>query len=960
MTAMSRTPSTRPRRIRPRARVLLAAIASLAALPMGPAVAADGPAPRASASPPGSTLHLSNGGFARGELRPSGPPATIRWQAAALVDPLDFDLPSVNAVHFPAPEKLPRPDAEYCFELAGGDVLFGGLAALDGGEAVLDVPRVGRLRVRRSAIARMYRWKSGGDLVYLGPNGLDGWKQTAQGKTWKEEQGQPVTDQEGAAIRGDLQLPARSSVEFELSWKTKPDFILALGVGDDEKSVQRAFRFEVWERDLIIQRETEQEADVASVGEIAPGQGRVHLTAYLDQEKGRILVFSPDGKQLADLKVAGAQPQVLGAVSLVNKRGDVRLERIRVGRWNGEPPKPVEGDRSRIHQVDGSILYGQVARLDAASRSFVVGAGKDESRIPEGKIAAVFLSRPEGAGDRKLAAVYQDGGRFSGELDAIEASTLRLRVPGIEGAVTLPLAGLRSLVSLQPRAVPASVGGVAGILELDDLRLPGRLVDGKERPGASCLAWRPQGSAGASALRPGVAGRIVYREAPAQRPATARTAPAPPPGPGGVVAGFLNALGGTPQSSSSGGKRKSLYLRSGDVIPSEVTSIDENGVRFKTSMSASTFVPNEKVKAVELAIPGDFPIKVTKSKRERLLTLPRMQKENPPTHLIRSRNGDFIRGRVVGMDSKVLHLELRLEPRDIPRDRIGLIVWLHPEDARPKPEDAKPKADAGANPAPAAGPPPPAPASAAAPPSTAGTRVQAVCNDGIRLTFVAESFAGTAIAGKSGVLGPCNVDLKEVDELLIGGGIEKAAASLAYQQYRLVDAVEPKASQGTASDPSAGATGTEGSLVGKPAPDFELALLDGTKFSPAQHRGSVLVLDFWATWCGPCIQAMPQVEKVADEFKDRGVKLVAVNLQEEPKQIKALLERQKLHPAVALDRDGAVAEKYAANAIPQTVIIDREGKVARLFIGGGPHFDVMLREALRSVVGEAPAAPVSK
>ena len=97
---------------------------------------------------------------------------------------------------------------------------------------------------------------------------------------------------------------------------------------------------------------------------------------------------------------------------------------------------------------------------------------------------------------------------------------------------------------------------------------------------------------------------------------------------------------------------------------------------------------------------------------------------------------------------------------------------------------------------------------------------------------------------------------------------------------------------------------------------------------------------------------MPQVEQVADEFRDQGVQLVAVNLQEDPKQITAMLERHKLHPTVALDRDGVVAEKYAANAIPQTVIIDRDGNVARLFVGGGPHLGDQLREAIKAVLKE--------
>ena len=83
-----------------------------------------------------------------------------------------------------------------------------------------------------------------------------------------------------------------------------------------------------------------------------------------------------------------------------------------------------------------------------------------------------------------------------------------------------------------------------------------------------------------------------------------------------------------------------------------------------------------------------------------------------------------------------------------------------------------------------------------------------------------------------------------------------------------------------------------------------------------------MVLDFWATWCGPCLQAMPQVDRVVREFSDQDVQLIAVNLEEPAKQITSTLERHKLQMAVALDRDGVVAAKYEATAIPQTVIIE--------------------------------------
>lgn len=160
-------------------------------------------------------LHLYNGGFVHGTLVPSGRPETLRWQSPAFTAPLDFSLTSLSAVHLAVPAELPRPVGDYCFEMAGGDVAFGSLLTLDEHAAELEIAGLGRVRVDRSVINRMYRWRSSADLVYLGPNGLLGWQQPPGKEDWREEQGQPWTDREGAAIRGDFKLPARSTLEFE-------------------------------------------------------------------------------------------------------------------------------------------------------------------------------------------------------------------------------------------------------------------------------------------------------------------------------------------------------------------------------------------------------------------------------------------------------------------------------------------------------------------------------------------------------------------------------------------------------------------------------------------------------------------------------------------------------------------------------------------------------------------------
>ena len=167
--------------------------------------------------------------------------------------------------------------------------------------------------------------------------------------------------------------------------------------------------------------------------------------------------------------------------------------------------------------------------------------------------------------------------------------------------------------------------------------------------------------------------------------------------------------------------------------------------------------------------------------------------------------------------------------------------------------------------------------------------MQALQGDGNRLTFFANRFEGSILSGESDLLGNCRVDVGLIDALLLGTAIEEAAASLVFHQWRLSAAAEPLANPDGNDGENGAPAGLDSSLVGKPAPDFRLDMLDGTKFNLADHKENVLVLDFWASWCGPCLQVMPQVDKVAREFADQGVKLVAVNLAETPEQIQAAL-----------------------------------------------------------------------
>ena len=142
----------------------------------------------------------------------------------------------------------------------------------------------------------------------------------------------------------------------------------------------------------------------------------------------------------------------------------------------------------------------------------------------------------------------------------------------------------------------------------------------------------------------------------------------------------------------------------------------------------------------------------------------------------------------------------------------------------------------------------------------------------------------------------------------------------------------------------------DSALVGYAAPNFQLENLAGNEVSLANHRGEVVILDFWATWCGPCRQAMPTISDVARKYAGQGVVLYAVNLQEDPDTIRSFINESGLNVNVLLDTDGAVADAYGADAIPQTVLIDQDGTVQAIHVGLTSDLEEQLSSQIEALV----------
>lgn len=383
------------------------------------------------------------------------------------------------------------------------------------------------------------------------------------------------------------------------------------------------------------------------------------------------------------------------------------------------------------------------------------------------------------------------------------------------------------------------------------------------------------------------------------------------------------------------GNDATLYLRSGDRFPGQLVSITESTAHFESPVTAAKSVPLSEIVMWERDHESQID-SLDPETRRRLLTVPRMQRTNPPTHLIETFDGDFLRGRLVGVEGEAIVMEVRLDEKRLALPTVRRILWLEHTSGIQGEEET-------------AGSGPPVVADGSESPV-----VLAVQRSNTRLSFTPQRLADGVLSGTSRHLGECQVKLSEIDILYLGAEVAARAQAEQVAKWKMMPAKDPKFVS-EEEDASPTVSGTDAPLVGQPAPDFRLKTLDGKDIQLSAMRGEVVVLDFFATWCGPCVQAMPEVDALAEEFAQRGVKLVAVNMQEDAASVKGLMERLKLEPTVALDIDGATAEKYSVTAIPQTVVIDREGKVARLFVGGGPTFLAQLRESLEALTTEVPA-----
>ena len=143
-------------------------------------------------------------------------------------------------------------------------------------------------------------------------------------------------------------------------------------------------------------------------------------------------------------------------------------------------------------------------------------------------------------------------------------------------------------------------------------------------------------------------------------------------------------------------------------------------------------------------------------------------------------------------------------------------------------------------------------------------------------------------------------------------------------------------------------------IGGESAPDFTLRDINGSEVSLSSYRGKVVLVNFWATWCGPCKLEMPHLDKMDRELEAKGFEVISISTDDAraASKVKPLIKRGGYGFTVLLDKDTTVVSQYnPAKTLPYNVLIDRSGKIHQVYQGYNPGDETELRAAVEALLG---------
>jgi len=150
----------------------------------------------------------------------------------------------------------------------------------------------------------------------------------------------------------------------------------------------------------------------------------------------------------------------------------------------------------------------------------------------------------------------------------------------------------------------------------------------------------------------------------------------------------------------------------------------------------------------------------------------------------------------------------------------------------------------------------------------------------------------------------------------------------------------------------AGSSLASSGMEGQPAPDFALKSSTGKNLRLSEYRGDVVMINFWATWCGPCRQEMPLLDELYARYQRVGFNLLGVNIDDDSRRAMKMVDELGVNFPVLFDAGKEVSKLYEVDAMPVTILVDREGTVRYVHHGYKPGYENAYLDQIRSLLRE--------
>lgn len=945
-------------------------------------------------------LSLADGSIGYGKLLPNSENEQVTFSVDGFVTPFNFLQSSVRSIRR-IPSETVKPakieNTAWLFRLKDRQQIVGQIKALSAESLVVLTSHSGEMTIPRDQLLRIERNSQSGEMV-KGVIRADEWKDPNDSKQWKINASRISTSSSGVRLVADYSLPVRSEIRLSLRWTRKPNFAINLGVDNKTPAnaaqnqwgvpaghklptvgKKRAFAsIETWTDELAFVRESDDSSMIKNLGQLTGNS--CDLTLYLDISAGLAVAQTSDGKLH---KLTAASKMIAGklqALEIQNFGGGISIENFEICKWNGQLPIEFAEKSGLVKRNKEGDVQAIVDGWDAESKNWILKTDGESIKLPENDLVVGTVSieasdeSPTGQSETtneassgasvneasQVSLVTADGTRLHGSILKSTDGAIELKSPTTNSVVAVPVSEIREIiVASSVAASPATAVASAPPLPAESAKeskaeekaliattglseIRGTLVADMAEAPTMALVWKPNLALNSSELdyeRTGeiVSAKFVPKEVEPAEPKASINPQAQQAG------GFLQLFGiaaGAPANGQAKPARKKasevvandtgsspqIRFRSGDSAPAKILLVNESGVRFESERTSTTFAPDSTIDQIVFRTLKKESI--TPEQRKRLLTVPRAQQNDPPTHLLISTAGDFLRGRLLEANQQLASIDVRGEILEFPIEEIAEIVWLYNRDWKTPKEKTETVVEN-------------------KPESNLKTTVYAVLGKEQGMAILPKSVVNGEILGKSELLGDSQIKIADMLALYWGPNTSEKARALRSQIYSLTLAQQPRDTGGDESGGGASSGSSAHPLVGKPAPEFTLKNLVAESVQLKKLGGQIIVLDFWASWCGPCMQTMPQLEQLMGEFDQSRVKLLAINIQEPKTKIELALKRLNIAPEVLLDVDGEIATAYLANAIPQTVIIDPSGTVSHVFVGGGNQVLNQIRQALK-------------